>query len=78
MKAAIETAMYPPFKAPTSIQVWRYARRALGDIGNLVGPFNTRCNVGKENATSKAVLTEKAAQVGQGYLSELLTPAAKL
>ncbi|KAK9832854.1 hypothetical protein WJX81_008037 [Elliptochloris bilobata] len=28
-------------------------RRALGDIGNLVGPFNTRCNVGKENAAKK-------------------------
>jgi len=29
------------------------ARRALGDIGNLVGPFHTRCNVGKENAAKK-------------------------
>ena len=28
--------------------------RALGDIGNLVGPFNTRCNVGKEAAAKKA------------------------
>lgn len=28
-------------------------RKALGDIGNLVGPFNTRCNVGKENAAAK-------------------------
>lgn len=27
--------------------------RALGDIGNLVGPFNSRCNVGKENAAIK-------------------------
>lgn len=27
--------------------------RALGDIGNLVGPFNSRCNVGKENAGAK-------------------------
>ncbi|CAL8460573.1 g102 [Coccomyxa elongata] len=29
-------------------------RKALGDIGNLVGPFNTRCNVGKENAKKAA------------------------
>jgi hypothetical protein len=28
-------------------------RRALGDIGNLVGPFNSRCNVGKENGGGK-------------------------
>ncbi len=29
-------------------------RRAFGDIGNLVGPFNTRCQVGKEsNADGK-------------------------
>ena len=28
-------------------------RAALGDIGNLVGPFNKRCNVGKENGAKK-------------------------
>ena len=26
----------------------------LGDVGNLVGAFPTRCNVGKENAAKQA------------------------
>ncbi|KAL3161613.1 hypothetical protein ABBQ32_010471 [Trebouxia sp. C0010 RCD-2024] len=29
-------------------------RRVLGDVGNLVGSFPTRCNVGKENAAKQA------------------------
>ncbi len=39
--------------------------RVLGDVGNLVGPFNSRCNVGKEGAAKKAApaQAEKAAQV---------------
>lgn len=28
--------------------------RVLGDVGNLVGSFPTRCNVGKENAAKQA------------------------
>jgi len=54
------------------MQALHHTCRALGDIGNLVGPFNTRCNVGKENAAKKPVLTEKAAQVGQSAPPELL------
>ncbi len=44
-------------------------RRALGDIGNLVGPFNTRCNVGKDSAVTKKPVqvpldqAQRAAQV---------------
>lgn len=34
--------------------------RALGDIGNLVGPFNTRCTVGKENAAPKEAALKQA------------------
>ena len=65
VKAAIGNGYVPAVKLPLLILALRIACRALGDIGNLVGPFNTRCNVGKENATKKPVLTEKAAQVGQ-------------
>ncbi len=65
VKAAIENGYVPAVKVAMLIPAFRVKRRALGDIGNLVGPFNTRCNVGKENATKKPVLTEKAAQVGQ-------------
>ena len=64
-KAAIENGYVPAEISPLVRQALRRVCRALGDIGNLVGPFNTRCNVGKENATKKPVLTEKAAQVGQ-------------
>lgn len=41
--------------------------RALGDIGNLVGPFNTRCNVGKENAAEHkaAALPSQAGRPAQ-------------
>ena len=71
VKAAIENGYVPAVNSPLLILAMRAICRALGDIGNLVGPFNTRCNVGKENATKKPVLTEKAAQVGQSTPSEL-------
>ncbi len=71
VKAAIENGYVPAVKLPLLIPAVRGVCRALGDIGNLVGPFNTRCNVGKENATKKPVLTEKAAQVGQSAPSGL-------
>ena len=64
VKAAIENGYVPAVKAAMHMPAFPVICRALGDIGNLVGPFNTRCNVGKENATKKPVLTEKAAQVG--------------
>ena len=40
----------------------RLARRALGDIGNLVGGFNQKVNVGKEHAAAEAA--KAAQQVG--------------
>ncbi len=39
--------------------------RALGDIGNLVGPFNSRCNVGKENGKKPAAEKPERVQVGR-------------
>ncbi|DBA72238.1 TPA: hypothetical protein ACH3X2_010629 [Trebouxia sp. C0005] len=45
-------------------------RRVLGDVGNLVGSFPTRCNVGKENAAKQAAAAaDGKVQVKSGVMT---------
>ncbi|KAK9820270.1 hypothetical protein WJX72_008376 [[Myrmecia] bisecta] len=64
--------------AKGGLQPQANTRRALGDIGNLVGPFNTRCNVGKDNNGVKkaTAAAERVAQVPKAGVTTRRAAAA--